>query len=105
MRYEVRRSALATQDIRDFARYLKRSAGTAVARTYLSALEHDLDVVIATRPRASGWLRETGQPYRAKLFRVGRSTWWIIYVVDDKHKCIDIVRLWSTVREPGTHSM
>jgi plasmid stabilization system protein ParE len=102
MRYEVRRNDRATRDIRDFARYLKRSAGAAVARIYLTALEHDLETVIATRPRAFGWFRETGQPYRAKWFRAGRSTWWIIYIVEDEHRCVEIG---STVREPGTHQL
>ena len=62
-------------------------------RDSLIALEHDLETVILTRPRAFGWFRGTGQPYRAKLFRVGRSTWWIIYVVDDEHNCL--LAVWS----------
>jgi hypothetical protein len=36
---------------------------------------------------------------------VGRATWWTIYTVDDEDKCVEIVRLWSTVREPGTHRL
>jgi hypothetical protein len=43
MRYEVRGDASATPNIRAFARYLRRSAGAAIARTNLTALEHDLE--------------------------------------------------------------
>jgi hypothetical protein len=50
--YKVRRNARAAQDIRDFVRYLKRSAGA-----------------------------------------------------DDVHKYVEIMRLWSMVREPGTHRL
>jgi hypothetical protein len=57
----------------------------------------------AIRPRAFGWFRETGEPYRAKLFGVGQSMRWIIYIVDDVLKNVEIGRFWSTVREPGTH--
>ena len=105
MPYAIHRNGRASRDIRQFARYLRREAGPAVASRYLAALEHDLEVVIANSPNAFSWFHETGEPYRAKLFKLARSTYWIIYVVDDERQHVEIVRLWHSAREPETHGL
>lgn len=105
MRYEILLNARATRDIREFGRYLTREASGTVAESYLRALDHELLGVIAIRPHAFAWFLETGAPYRAKLFRMARTTYWIVYTVDADRQCVEIVRFWSTAREPGTHGL
>lgn len=70
--------------MREFVRWLKREAGIAIARKWLEALERDLDVVIANTPHAFPWFHEAGQPYRGKVFKLARTTYWILYVVDEE---------------------
>lgn len=105
MSYEIRRAPLARKDIRDFIRYLKREAGEAAARRYFEALEHDITRHLADNPHAFPWFRETGPPYRAKLFKLARTTYWIVYAIDDEKKIIELVRFWNSAREPRTHGL
>lgn len=105
MPYKIIRSVPARRDIRQLGRYLKREAGVVIAQTYLAALEYDIRTIIANSPNAFSWFHGTGEPYRAKLFKLARSTYWIIYVVDDKQQRVEIVRLWHSARQPGTHGL
>ena len=105
MPYEIIRAPQFRRDVRQVARYLLREAGDTVSRTYLRALEHDLEVVITNSPNIFGWFHETGEPYRAKLFRVGRTVFWIIYIVDDENRRVEIFRLWNAARQPTTHGL
>jgi hypothetical protein len=65
----------------------------------------NLEIVIANNPNTFGWFHEAGEPYRAKLFRIGRTFYWIIYVVDDERQRVEIIRLWNAAREPMTHGL
>jgi plasmid stabilization system protein ParE len=51
MLYDIIRSPQARRDIRQFARYLKREAGETVARAWLGALEHDIEIILANNPQ------------------------------------------------------
>jgi hypothetical protein len=45
----------------------------------------------------------TGAPYRAYLFRVGRRTqYWIIYIVNESTRTVDVLSFWNTARDPDT---
>ncbi len=77
MHFTIRRSPQARKDIRDFFRYLRSEAGESIALKYLSALEHDLLHLIAKNPHAFSTFHETGAPYRAKLFKLASTTYWI----------------------------
>ncbi|MGD0430018.1 MAG: type II toxin-antitoxin system RelE/ParE family toxin [Acetobacteraceae bacterium] len=105
MPYEIVRSPTARRDIREFVRYLKREAGDATARAWLDALEHELQSVIANHPNVFSWFHETGEPYRAKLFKLARTTYWIINVVNDELRRVEIVRFWNSARQPLTHRL
>ena len=105
MPYEVIRSSRARHDIRQFVRFLKREAGDTIARAYLDALEHDLEVVIANSPNAFSFFHETGEPYRAKLFKLARTSYWIVYVVDDDRQRVELVRFWASARQSETHGL
>jgi hypothetical protein len=76
-----------------------------VARIWLLALERDMETVIANNPNTFAWFHETGPPYRAKLFGLGRTTYWIIYTVDADRRRVEILRFWHSAREPKTHGL
>jgi plasmid stabilization system protein ParE len=105
MPYTIRRSPQARRDIRDFFRFLRKEAGVAIAHKYLEALEYDMLHLIANNPHAFSLFHETGAPYRAKLFKLARTTYWIVYTVDDANETIDLLRFWNSAREPGTHDL
>jgi plasmid stabilization system protein ParE len=105
MPYQIRRAAQARRDIRAFFRHLKREASEATARKYFQELERDITYLIASTPNSFSWFHETGPPYRAKLFKLARTTYWIVYVVDDTKKVVELVRFWNSAREPGTHGL
>jgi hypothetical protein len=84
---------------------LKRQASEQTARKYFAELEHDIIDLIGNTPNSFSWFHETGPPYRAKLFRLARTTYWIIYVVDDENEVVELVRFWNSAREPGTHRL
>jgi plasmid stabilization system protein ParE len=105
MPYQIRRAPQARQDIRDFIRHLKREVSEPTARKYFDALEHDITDLLARTPNSFNWFHETGAPYRAKLFKLTRTTYWIIYVVDDDNEVVELVRFWNSAREPGSHGL
>lgn len=84
---------------------MKREAGEANALRHFVELEDVLTRRIAVEPNAFPWFRETGPPYRAKLFKLSRATYWIIYVVDDQRKFVELFRFWNSAREPRTHGL
>jgi plasmid stabilization system protein ParE len=67
---------------------------------YRRSLEHDIHTLLANSPHAFAWLHETGAPVRAKLFKLARTTYWIVYTVDDDAQCVDILRFWHSARDP-----
>jgi len=91
--------------MRAFFRHLKREANEATAQKYFQELERDITYLIANTPNSLNWFHETGPPYRAKLFRLARTTYWIIYVVDDTNEIVELVRFWNSARRPGTHGL
>ena len=105
MPYTIRRSPQARKDIREFFRYLRTEAGESIALKYFDALEHDLFDLIANNPHAFSIFHETGAPYRAKLFKLATTTYWIVYTVDDENKKIELLRFWNSAREPLTHRL
>lgn len=105
MAYAIRRTRRARGEIRAFFRYLRSEAGPPIARKYAEALEHDILRLIANSPYAFPLYHETGPPYRAKLFRLARTTYWIIYTIDEKDGAVDLLSFWNSAREPGTHGL
>jgi plasmid stabilization system protein ParE len=105
MAYQIHISPRARDDIRNFFQYLKREANEATAREYLAQLDHDITFLIANSPNSFSWFHETGPPYRAKLFRLVRTTYWIIYIVDNDNENVELLRFWNSAREPGTHEL
>src|SRR5436309_347774 len=105
MPYQIRRAPQARRDVREFIHYLKREASEITAGRYFELLEHDITELIANNPNSFSWFHETGAPYRAKLFELARTTYWIIYVVDDDNQVVEFLRFWNAARQPGTHGL
>jgi mRNA-degrading endonuclease RelE of RelBE toxin-antitoxin system len=60
---------------------------------------------MANNPHAFSHFHENGPPYRAKLFKLARTTYWIVYTIDDEARTVDFLRFWNSAREPGTHGL
>lgn len=105
MPYEILRTPRARRDIRRYFRYLKHEVGEIISRSYLAVLEHDIGIVIANNPNTFSWFHETGEPYRAKLFKLARTTFWIVYTVDNDKRRVEIKRFWNAARHPESHGL
>jgi hypothetical protein len=100
MAYRLRITPFAQRHIDDFARYL-RDYSEPFAREQIARLEHVLSVKIAGAPHTWSHFAFTGAPYRGYLFRVGRHTqYWIVYIVDDETKVVDVLHFWNAMRDP-----
>jgi ParE toxin of type II toxin-antitoxin system, parDE len=104
MVYALRRSESFRRDVDDWLRYL-RGLDIAVSDKYYYLLEEALTDSIAGRPQRYAYFHETGAPYRARLFRMSRSTYWIIYRIDEQGRSIDLLRFWNTARKPLSHGL
>ncbi len=104
MLYRLRFAEAALSDIDAVSDYFDDRAGEAVAASFARALDRDLRL-IRERPLAFAFFHETGPPYRAKLVRLGQSTYWLVYLVQEDRGVIDVLRFWSSLREPGTHGL
>jgi plasmid stabilization system protein ParE len=91
--------------MQEFFRYISSEASERIALKYFEALERDILFLIANTPHAFSFFHETGAPYRAKLFKLARTAYWIVYTVNDDTGTVDILRFWNAAREPGTHGL
>lgn len=77
--------------------------GAALALRHYMRFESALTDELLDNPCRHAFFRETGAPCRAKLFRVGQTTFWIIFSIDEP--VITLRRFWDSAREPGTHGV
>ena len=100
MTFQVVRAAAFEQDLDDFAAYTTAYSGE-FSREQFTRLNHVLTVELASAPAMWGLFFITGAPYHAYLFRVGRRTsYWIVYSIDEAAKRVDLLRFWIANREP-----
>jgi len=100
MIYRVIRDVRAEADIEEFARYAADYSHD-FAREQFTRLNHIFSVDLAESPNTWNYFYIHGAPYRAYLFRVGRRTsYWIVYTVDDDAKTVNVVRFWNASKEP-----
>ena len=102
MTFKVFRDTIADAEIDDFGRYAA-DYSEEFAREQFVRLERIFSVDLAESPNTWNYFYITGAPYRAYLFRVGRRTsYWIIYTVDDDAKIVNVLRFWNASREPAS---
>ena len=100
--YSLVRLSRFVEDYQEFFAYL-REFDEAVAVRHFQRFEEALLEILMGAPYRYTYFKETGPPYRAKLFRVGRRTFWVIYTVDAE--TITLRRFWDSSRRPGTHRL
>ena len=100
MTYAVTVSARARGEMDAFAAYAAGYSDAFATEQFLR-LNHVLAVTLAEAPQTWGHFYVTGAPFRAYLFRVGRRTsFWIVYSVDDMQKAVNVLRFWNSSRDP-----
>jgi len=98
--FTVVSDAVVQQDIAAFGRYAA-DYSEEFAREQFTRLNRIFSVELAQSPNVWGYFYITGAPYRAYLFRVGRRTsYWIVYTVDDDAKLVKVLRFWNAGRDP-----
>jgi len=102
MEFSLCRLPQFEEDYQDYFAYLG-SLSEALAVRHFLRFENALVDELLDDPFRHTYFKETGAPYRAKLFKVGRKTFWIIYSIDEA--VVTLHRLWDCSREPGTHAL
>ena len=102
MEFSFLRLPQFVEDSEDYFNYLTQF-GEALALKHYLRFESALTDELLDNPWHYAFFKETGAPYRAKLFRVGQTTFWIIYSIDEA--VITLHRFWDSAREPGTHGV
>ena len=99
MTYRVFRSRSFDRDVDAFARYAAEYS-ELFAREQFARLETVLSVDLVQSPNTWSYFFVTGAPYHAYFFNVGRRTsFWIVYTVDEELKRVDLVRFWNASRD------
>src|SRR5713226_8660392 len=102
MTFRVRIDPVALRQIEQFAAYL-RDYSEEFAIEQIERLDRILSVNLRASPLTWSYFAFTGAPYRAYLFRVGRRTqYWIIYIVNEEDRSVDILHFWNASRDPET---
>ncbi len=95
----VRTSERARKDIREVFGYIRRQ-NAQIAGRHLVRLDASINS-IARSPTAWSHFFLTGAPYRAKLFEIGRASFWIVCRLDEATEAIEILRIWNSRQDPG----
>lgn len=102
LKYALIRTPSFVEDYREFIAYLAEF-DEALAVRHFQRFEEALLEILTGAPYRHAFFKETGPPYRAKLFRVGKRTFWIIYSVEGD--AITLWRFWDSARRPRTHGL
>ena len=95
---------MAQADIDDFGEYATEYS-EEFAREQFTRLNRILTVDLAEMPYTWGYFFVTGAPYRACLFKVGRrTTYWIVYIIDEDARRVDVLRFWNASRDAKAFS-
>ena len=98
MIFEVRLVHRATEDIRKIYDYLQE-LDIASADRHLVRLTGVIES-IGLSPNRFAYFFVTGAPYRARLFILGRTSFWIVYRVDEPVSRVTIFRIWDSRQNP-----
>jgi plasmid stabilization system protein ParE len=92
------------RDVVEWASYLRRVDATA-SKKYFNLLDEALLDSIAASPSRYSYFHETGAPYRARLFRMAGTAYWIIYKVNEETQSVELPRFWNSARKPPSHGL
>jgi plasmid stabilization system protein ParE len=99
MSYVLRLSLRAEQDIDALYAYFSdysAERASQLARICFGAISD-----VGRTPYRWPYFRLTGAPYRARLIRSGQMTVWLIYLINEPDRSIDILRLWESRQDPS----
>ena len=100
MTFKVIRDLIADAEIEAIGRYAAQYSQEFALRQF-ERIEKIFSVDLPQSPNTWSYFYATGAPFRAYLFRVGRRTsYWIVYTVDDDAKLVKVLRFWNASREP-----
>ena len=102
MNYSLARFPQFVEDYRDYFSYLGELEISTSIR-HFERMEKSLAEIVQGNPFRYAYFRETGAPYHAKLFKVGKKAFWIIYTANND--VVSLRRFWDCAREPGTHGL
>ena len=102
MEYSIYRLPQFVDDYRQFFLYLKH-LDEALALRHFLRFEDAITDTLLDNPYRYSYFKETGAPYRSKLFQVGRKSFWIIFTIDGN--VLALHRFWDCAREPGTYGL
>jgi plasmid stabilization system protein ParE len=96
--YSIKISKTARAETRQIFEYLTVYS-SEVADKHLVRLTNSISL-IGRDPFLCPFFFLTGAPYRAKLFSVGRTSFWVVYEVDATKRTVDILRIWNSKQNP-----
>jgi hypothetical protein len=102
MTYRIAVTRRARLDLNEcFASFSEYSESFAAEQT--ARLDYVFRDLLSHSPRTWNFFFITGAPYRAYLFRVRRRTsYWIVYRIDEDVRRVDVLRFWNTSRDTRT---
>ena len=100
--YSIDRYPQFVEDYQEYFSYVKQF-DEALAVKHYQRFENALIEILIGNPYRYSYFKETGAPYHAKLFRVGKKTFWIVYTIEGN--VISLRRFWDCARQPGTHGL
>jgi hypothetical protein len=96
--YSIRIGQTAKAETRQIYEYLAAYSPYS-ADKHLVRLTNSISL-IGRDPFLCAYFFVTGAPYRAKLFSVGRTSFWIVYEVDEAERVVDILKVWNSKQDP-----
>jgi plasmid stabilization system protein ParE len=101
MTYRLTLSARAERDVDEFLTWLTNYSPN-VAAEYQRDLMETIRAHVLERPHTWPFFFLTGRPYRAYLYQVSRrTTYWLVYTIDDSDKIVSVLRFWNSARDPN----
>jgi len=97
--YSINVSNTAKAETRQIYGYLA-DYGPDTADKHLVRLTNSISL-IGRDPFLCSYFFLTGAPYRAKLFSVGRTSFWIVYEVDELERTVNILKIWNSKQDPN----
>lgn len=98
MSYSIKISDTAKAETRQVYEYLA-GYDPRIADKHLVRLTNSISL-IGRDPFLCAYLFLTGAPYRAKLFSAARTSFWIIYEVDEQERTVNILKVWNSKQDP-----
>ena len=99
--YKVKFTPLAQMELDEFIDWLN-DFNPALSTEYDFDFRKSLRRNVLESPRRWPYFFLTGSPIRAYLYSVSRRTsYWIVYEIDEKNQLVNILRFWNGARDPA----